>query len=56
MTTVLAASETVGNPIARIVSVRSPCGSRMSMKPLMAVNLAKLSVAKVGEFKGCPPA
>jgi 3D (Asp-Asp-Asp) domain-containing protein len=27
-----------------------------SMKPLMALNLAKLSVSKVGEFKGCPPA
>ncbi|WP_312163177.1 3D domain-containing protein [Phenylobacterium sp.] len=27
-----------------------------SMRPLMALNLAKLSVAKVGEFKGCPPA
>lgn len=27
-----------------------------SMKPLLALNLAKLSVAKVGEFKGCPPA
>ena len=27
-----------------------------SMKPLMALNLAKLTVAKVGEFKGCPPA
>jgi 3D (Asp-Asp-Asp) domain-containing protein len=26
-----------------------------SMKPLLALNLAKLSVAKVGEFKGCPP-
>ncbi len=27
-----------------------------SMRPLMALNLAKLSVAKVGDFKGCPPA
>ncbi|WP_332770502.1 3D domain-containing protein [Phenylobacterium sp.] len=27
-----------------------------SMRPLMALNLAKLTVAKVGEFKGCPPA
>lgn len=27
-----------------------------SMKPLMALNLAKLTVAKAGEFKGCPPA
>ena len=27
-----------------------------SMKPLMALNLAKLTVSKVGEFKGCPPA
>ena len=27
-----------------------------SMKPLMPLNLAKLTVSKVGEFKGCPPA
>jgi 3D (Asp-Asp-Asp) domain-containing protein len=27
-----------------------------SMKPLMPLNLAKLTVAKAGEFKGCPPA
>jgi 3D (Asp-Asp-Asp) domain-containing protein len=27
-----------------------------SMKPAMPLNLAKLSVVKVGEFKGCPPA
>lgn len=27
-----------------------------SMKPLLALNLAKLSVSRVGEFKGCPPA
>jgi 3D (Asp-Asp-Asp) domain-containing protein len=27
-----------------------------SMKPLMSLNLARLTVAKVGEFKGCPPA
>lgn len=27
-----------------------------SMRPLMALNLAKITVAKVGEFKGCPPA
>ncbi|UTP41140.1 3D domain-containing protein [Phenylobacterium sp. LH3H17] len=27
-----------------------------SMRPLMALNLAKLTVAKAGEFKGCPPA
>lgn len=27
-----------------------------SMKPLMALNLAKLTVFKAGEFKGCPPA
>ena len=27
-----------------------------SMKPLLALNLAKLTVAKAGEFKGCPPA
>jgi len=26
-----------------------------SMKPLRALNLASLSVTKVGEFKGCPP-
>ena len=26
-----------------------------SMKPLMALNLATISVTKVGEFKGCPP-
>ena len=26
-----------------------------SMKPLLALNLAKLTVAKAGEFKGCPP-
>jgi 3D (Asp-Asp-Asp) domain-containing protein len=26
-----------------------------SMKPLMGLNLATLSVTKVGEFKGCPP-
>ena len=26
-----------------------------SMRPLMALNLAKLTVAKAGEFKGCPP-
>ena len=26
-----------------------------SMKPLMALNLAKLTVSKAGEFKGCPP-
>jgi len=28
---------------------------RSSMKPLMNLNLATLSVTKVGEFKGCPP-
>jgi 3D (Asp-Asp-Asp) domain-containing protein len=28
---------------------------RSSMKPLMDLNLATLSVTKVGEFKGCPP-
>jgi 3D (Asp-Asp-Asp) domain-containing protein len=28
---------------------------RASMKPLMPLNLATLSVVKVGEFKGCPP-
>jgi 3D (Asp-Asp-Asp) domain-containing protein len=28
---------------------------RASMKPLLALNLATLSVTKVGEFKGCPP-
>jgi len=28
---------------------------RSSMKPLMPLNLATLSVTKVGEFKGCPP-
>ena len=27
-----------------------------SMRPLMALNLAKLTVAKAGQFKGCPPA
>lgn len=27
-----------------------------SMRPLMALNLAKLTVAKAGDFKGCPPA
>jgi 3D (Asp-Asp-Asp) domain-containing protein len=27
-----------------------------SMKPMMPLNLAKLTVAKAGEFKGCPPA
>lgn len=27
-----------------------------SMKPLLALNLAKLTVARAGEFKGCPPA
>ncbi|HEY8571017.1 3D domain-containing protein [Phenylobacterium sp.] len=27
-----------------------------SMKPAMPLNLAKLSVVKVGDFKGCPPA
>ena len=26
-----------------------------SMKPLMPFNLSKLSVSKVGQFKGCPP-
>lgn len=26
-----------------------------SMKPLMPFNLSKLSVSKVGNFKGCPP-
>jgi 3D (Asp-Asp-Asp) domain-containing protein len=26
-----------------------------SMKPLLGLNLAELSVTKVGEFKGCPP-
>ena len=28
---------------------------KSSMKPLMPFNLAKLSVSKVGQFKGCPP-
>ena len=28
---------------------------RASMAPLMDLNLATLSVSKVGEFKGCPP-
>ena len=28
---------------------------RGSMKALMGINLATLSVTKVGEFKGCPP-
>jgi len=28
---------------------------RTSMQPLMNLNLATLSVTKVGEFKGCPP-
>jgi 3D (Asp-Asp-Asp) domain-containing protein len=28
---------------------------RSSMKPLMSLNLAKLSVSTAGEFKGCPP-
>ena len=27
-----------------------------SMKPIMPLNLAKLTAVKVGEFKGCPPA
>ena len=27
-----------------------------SMKPIMKLNLAKLSAVKVGTFKGCPPA
>jgi 3D (Asp-Asp-Asp) domain-containing protein len=27
-----------------------------SMKPIMPLNLARLSAVKVGEFKGCPPA
>lgn len=27
-----------------------------SMKPLMDFNLQRLSVSKVGQFKGCPPA
>jgi 3D (Asp-Asp-Asp) domain-containing protein len=26
-----------------------------SMKPMMPLNLSKLSAVKVGEFKGCPP-
>ena len=26
-----------------------------SMKPIMPLNLARLSAVKVGEFKGCPP-
>ncbi len=26
-----------------------------SMKPLMPINMQKLSVSKVGQFKGCPP-
>ena len=28
---------------------------KSSMKPLMPFNLSKLSVSKVGQFKGCPP-
>lgn len=28
---------------------------KSSMKPLMPLNLAKLTVTKAGEFKGCPP-
>ena len=28
---------------------------RSSMQPLMSLNLAKLTVTKAGEFKGCPP-
>jgi 3D (Asp-Asp-Asp) domain-containing protein len=28
---------------------------KSSMKPLMNLNLAQLTVAKAGEFKGCPP-
>jgi len=27
-----------------------------SMKPIMPLNLAKLSVTRMGKFKGCPPA
>lgn len=29
---------------------------RASMKPMMPLNLSELTVTKVGEFKGCPPA
>ncbi len=29
---------------------------RASMKPLMPLNLSELTVTKVGQFKGCPPA
>lgn len=29
---------------------------RGSMKPVMPLNLTKLSAVKVGQFKGCPPA
>ena len=28
---------------------------KASMKPLMPFNLSKLTVTKVGQFKGCPP-
>ena len=29
---------------------------RSSMKPMMPLNLSELTVTKVGQFKGCPPA
>lgn len=28
---------------------------KTSMKPMMPLNLSKLTVTKVGQFKGCPP-
>ena len=49
------ASDTGGAIHRGRIDLFTGMGAR-SMQPLMALNLATLTVAKVGQFAGCPPA
>jgi 3D (Asp-Asp-Asp) domain-containing protein len=49
------ASDTGGAIKGNRIDLFTGSGSA-SMKPIMKLNLSHLSVSKVGEFKGCPPA
>ena len=49
------ASDTGGAIKGNRIDLFTGSGSA-SMKPIMGLNMSHLTVSKVGEFKGCPPA
>lgn len=48
------ASDTGGSIKGDRIDLFTGAGSA-SMKPVMGLNMSRLTVSKVGEFKGCPP-